>query len=121
MFCQKCGKEIPDGSVACNFCGASVIPQEKPAKKETSLTQVAEGALVFGIVGAIIGLFGGLGGMIVGFIVLFILGFIICYAGASMLDIFRIGGKTKKIALIIIAIVVIFLVAISVLPLILIR
>jgi uncharacterized membrane protein YvbJ len=25
MFCQKCGKELPVGSVACNFCGASTI------------------------------------------------------------------------------------------------
>ena len=22
MFCQKCGKQIPDGAVFCNFCGA---------------------------------------------------------------------------------------------------
>ena len=24
MFCEKCGKEIPDGSVFCEFCGAAV-------------------------------------------------------------------------------------------------
>ena len=23
MFCQNCGNQIPDGSVSCNFCGAS--------------------------------------------------------------------------------------------------
>ena len=26
MFCQKCGKELPDGSVACNYCGAALSP-----------------------------------------------------------------------------------------------
>ena len=24
MFCEKCGKEIPDGSAFCEFCGAAV-------------------------------------------------------------------------------------------------
>lgn len=29
MFCNKCGRQLPDGSVFCNFCGAQqgVIPQ----------------------------------------------------------------------------------------------
>lgn len=30
MFCQKCGKQIPDSSVFCNFCGASVQPGTAP-------------------------------------------------------------------------------------------
>ncbi|MEK6987346.1 MAG: zinc ribbon domain-containing protein, partial [Candidatus Thermoplasmatota archaeon] len=29
LFCNKCGRQLPDGSVFCNFCGAQqgVIPQ----------------------------------------------------------------------------------------------
>lgn len=30
MFCQKCGKEIPDGSVACNFCGEAIKQSPEP-------------------------------------------------------------------------------------------
>ncbi len=32
MFCQKCGKQIPDGAVFCNFCGAQqgVVAQAAP-------------------------------------------------------------------------------------------
>lgn len=32
MFCNKCGRQLPDGSVFCNFCGAQqgVIPQAAP-------------------------------------------------------------------------------------------
>ena len=33
MYCNKCGKQLPDGSVFCNFCGAQqgVIPQAAAA------------------------------------------------------------------------------------------
>jgi uncharacterized membrane protein YvbJ len=84
MFCQKCGKEIPDGSVACNFCGAPlvVIAVEPEKSKEITLTQVAEGAIVFAILGLFVG---GIAGVIFGFII----GFIICYAGASMYEAVR--------------------------------
>ena len=32
MFCNKCGRQLPDGSVFCNFCGAQqgVVPQAQP-------------------------------------------------------------------------------------------
>ncbi len=32
MFCQKCGKQIPDGAVFCNFCGGQqgVVAQAPP-------------------------------------------------------------------------------------------
>ncbi len=33
MFCQKCGKQIPDGAVFCNFCGGQqgvVAPSAQP-------------------------------------------------------------------------------------------
>ena len=31
MFCQKCGKQIPDGAVFCNFCGAQQgVAQQAP-------------------------------------------------------------------------------------------
>lgn len=34
MFCNKCGRQLPDGSVFCNFCGAQqgVIPQATQAQ-----------------------------------------------------------------------------------------
>ena len=28
MFCDKCGNEIPDGSVYCNYCGEKVVNEE---------------------------------------------------------------------------------------------
>ncbi len=32
MFCQKCGNQIPDGSVNCNFCGAPLQNQPAPTQ-----------------------------------------------------------------------------------------
>jgi len=89
MFCQKCGKELPDGSIACNFCGEKTVPSAPPVvpvKSETPLSKVFEWAMAFGILGAILGLLGGFGGLIVGFIVFLIIGFIVSYAGASVYD-----------------------------------
>ena len=34
MFCNKCGKEIPDGAVACPFCGVPQGGAASPAKGE---------------------------------------------------------------------------------------
>lgn len=70
--------------MACNFCGAPLAPVSiQPYKTgEITLTQVAEGAIVFAVFGLIVG---SIGGAIVGFIV----GFIICYAGASMYEVIR--------------------------------
>lgn len=45
MFCEKCGKEIPDGSVFCEFCGTpveavsaagSVVPAESDNEMNTT-------------------------------------------------------------------------------------
>lgn len=33
MICRKCGKEIPEGSVFCNFCGIRQEPKPKGRKK----------------------------------------------------------------------------------------
>ena len=85
MFCQKCGKEIPDGSVACNFCGEKITP---PVKKETSYTQVFEWAVAIGILGAIYGLVSSLG-FIAGFVIFLIGGFIVALVGASIYDMAR--------------------------------
>jgi uncharacterized membrane protein YvbJ len=88
MFCQKCGKENIEDALFCNSCGIPFTVQKVP-RKETTLTQVAEGGLAFGILGGILGVFSGFGGVIIGFITFFIGGFILCYAGASIYDIFR--------------------------------
>jgi DNA-directed RNA polymerase subunit RPC12/RpoP len=36
MFCSKCGKEIPDDSVFCSFCGSKVIIIPKQSIKEST-------------------------------------------------------------------------------------
>ena len=36
MFCQKCGNQIPDGSVNCNFCGA---PQQNAPVQQPPFAQ----------------------------------------------------------------------------------
>ena len=90
MFCQKCGVKNRDGATFCDSCGTPLIQlAETQPKKEITLTQVGEAALVFGILGGFIGIFGGLGGMIIGFIVGGIGGFIISYAAASVIDALR--------------------------------
>ena len=34
MFCSRCGKEIADGSVFCNYCGAKQsVPAPAPENK----------------------------------------------------------------------------------------
>lgn len=79
MFCQKCGKEIADGSVACNFCGTPTTPEGKPAKAETSLMTVFEWGMAFAVLGLLLG---GIQGAVMGFIA----GFIVTYAAASVYD-----------------------------------
>ena len=34
MFCNKCGKQIAEGSMFCNFCGAPVEVPVEPAAPE---------------------------------------------------------------------------------------
>lgn len=36
MLCIKCKKEIPDGSVFCNFCGRKQTPDKRKARKRPS-------------------------------------------------------------------------------------
>jgi predicted nucleic acid-binding Zn ribbon protein len=40
MYCQKCGKEIPDGSVRCPFCEAETKAPKKKKKKTGCLIAV---------------------------------------------------------------------------------
>ena len=37
MFCNNCGKEIPDGSAKCPDCGAEIKKEQQPIKKETAM------------------------------------------------------------------------------------
>lgn len=89
MFCQKCGKENLDSAAFCNACGIPLNGTGKPSRKETTLSQVAQGGLVFGILGGILGVFGGLTGVVVGFIFFTVGGFVLCFIGASIYDLFR--------------------------------
>lgn len=47
MFCQKCGKEIKDGAVFCEFCGASQTADASivPSGKEISAEEVDTGKI----------------------------------------------------------------------------
>lgn len=36
MFCNKCGKEIDDGSRFCNHCGATLTPAPAPVQTNTA-------------------------------------------------------------------------------------
>ncbi len=41
MFCQKCGRQIPDGSVICNYCGTVQQPQTFQPIQPTQPVQFA--------------------------------------------------------------------------------
>lgn len=34
MFCSKCGKEIPDGSIFCQFCGEKITQEDVPIEPQ---------------------------------------------------------------------------------------
>ena len=38
MFCQKCGKQIPDDAVICTGCGRMVQSMGKPSAPQTSVS-----------------------------------------------------------------------------------
>ncbi len=40
MFCRKCGKEIPDGSAFCSFCGASADGTAEQQKQQPVIVNV---------------------------------------------------------------------------------
>jgi uncharacterized membrane protein YvbJ len=42
MFCNKCGKEIPDNSSFCNFCGQKIELLNKEKKEEQSQKQTED-------------------------------------------------------------------------------
>ena len=48
MFCEKCGREIPDGSVFCEFCGASVETASvaEPVESESAENEINAAAEV---------------------------------------------------------------------------
>lgn len=35
MYCKRCGKEIPDGSEFCNFCGNKIGVEELTSLEKT--------------------------------------------------------------------------------------
>ena len=38
MFCMKCGKQLPDGSKFCEYCGQKMAPADpKPEKKKRGI------------------------------------------------------------------------------------
>jgi hypothetical protein len=97
MFCNDCGVKNPDGAKVCNSCGATLQKADTPTtnpelskKKEFTLTQLVEAALVFAVVAGLFGLAGGgFPGMVVFFVIGFIGGFIVVYAAASLIYLIR--------------------------------
>ncbi len=55
MYCYKCGKEIPDNSVYCQYCGAIIKANEN--NKSAKLKLIA--GVVAGFIIAIFGVFKG--------------------------------------------------------------
>ncbi|MCB5714388.1 YARHG domain-containing protein [Lactonifactor longoviformis] len=49
MYCQHCGKELPEGSAFCSYCGASLEAGggRKPEKKKIAAVGIVAGAAVF--------------------------------------------------------------------------
>lgn len=39
MFCEKCGKNIPDNSVFCEFCGSKVMQEEIASEKAAEVLE----------------------------------------------------------------------------------
>ena len=52
MYCSKCGKEIADGSVYCNHCGAKIIRAGSSNKRLVAIVAVIA-LLAAGIFGAV--------------------------------------------------------------------
>ena len=52
MYCSKCGKEITDGSVYCNYCGAKIIRAGSSNKRLVAIVAVIA-LLAAGIFGAV--------------------------------------------------------------------
>lgn len=46
MICNNCGKEIPDGSMACPFCGRSFVVQQQAPAPVNIPTHMTESILV---------------------------------------------------------------------------
>ncbi|MCM1544475.1 MAG: zinc ribbon domain-containing protein [Ruminococcus sp.] len=61
MFCQKCGKEIPNDSNVCQFCGAPQVsgsfPQQPSVPAEPKKKKKKKGCLIAVIVVALIAVF----------------------------------------------------------------
>ena len=43
MYCRKCGREIPDDSVMCGYCGTPVNPNLARVQAEGGILQVQTG------------------------------------------------------------------------------
>lgn len=80
IYCPNCGKELPDGSTFCGYCGANLSagaqfnePQEKPAELEQEKTRLGVSTALLGAGCYFIAFFGGLEALIIlaGYILLF--------------------------------------------------
>ena len=43
MYCQNCGKELSDGSLLCDACGAKIISAASPAQPDNGIPQQSAG------------------------------------------------------------------------------
>ena len=55
MYCRKCGREIPDDSVMCGYCGTPVNP-DNPYTYGGTPQNMDEGANGLGIASMILGI-----------------------------------------------------------------
>lgn len=53
MFCAKCGKEIPDDSVFCPFCGSSIVQKKEEQQEQVDNIVKKSGSVKWIIVGGV--------------------------------------------------------------------
>ena len=50
MFCKKCGKEIPDDSLFCNYCGFKLIINTDKQITSNKIQEVGKKMQLIGII-----------------------------------------------------------------------
>ena len=62
MYCRKCGKQIPDDSRVCEYCGEEVVVVESSVSSRPQKNTIAIVGLIFACISPIAGwILGGIG------------------------------------------------------------